>query len=131
MSWLLVRCQKKAKFMFVIRIAQKIGVWFPPMRKPITKGYLRTLRYELNITLFFPFNQHFMMPNWFFFDQLRVTSQTRLHALACRYNFVFCLDMSPSMASLDPLSGIFLLDHLRKVMEKCLQELVAEVKIGK
>ncbi len=35
------------------------------------------------------------------------------------------------MASLDPLSGIFLLDHLRKVMEKCLKELVSEVKIGK
>jgi hypothetical protein len=53
-----------------------------------------------------------------------LTTSTRVVAVAYKYRIVFSLDVTPSMAAIDPVTGEVLFDQVLATLERCLHALV-------
>lgn len=56
------------------------------------------------------------------------STATEVTVIYSKYRIVISLDMSPSISSIDPTSGLVLLDHVRVTLEKCLLGLVQPIQ---
>lgn len=59
-----------------------------------------------------------------------VGPRTKMNIASCKYRIVFTIDASPSMATLDPLTGEVLLDQVYVSLERMLTALVRPIRIG-
>jgi hypothetical protein len=57
-----------------------------------------------------------------------VSAKTKLSILACKYRIVFSMDASPSMATVDPITGEVLFDQLYFALETVLTALVQPIR---
>lgn len=58
-----------------------------------------------------------------------VTSLTKVSTIYCKYRFVLCLDLSPSVATIDTISGVVIIDHIFTALEKCLRGLILPIQV--
>jgi len=58
-----------------------------------------------------------------------LSTQTRIRTFAAKYRLVFSLDVSPSMATIDPISGQVLFDELYLSLERLFTALVAPIPV--
>lgn len=59
-----------------------------------------------------------------------VGPRTKMSVAACKYRIVFTIDASPSMATLDPVTGEVLLDQVYVSLERILTALVSPIRVG-
>jgi hypothetical protein len=63
-------------------------------------------------------------------SRMQLSRLSRVFTLFARYSVVICLDLSPSLRSVDPTTGEFLYEQLQQVFARCVGDLVKDLILG-